>query len=165
MRNKELDVAGAKVPPGTLFEKDGKRREFVRLIPANRLTSAAVEWRRPGQVCRSYSCSEHAWSKWLRGACEVNQQEPMEEPSLFEHVQVSADGSTVWVHSQDGSTVGRFSKRFGLDVHTTVSQQMAGATQCLHCTHTPPRLDDWQKFCELIQQHHGIEVSPSLIRI
>jgi len=89
----------------------------------------------------------------------------MEQFSQVKHVQVSADGSTVWVHAQDGSTVGRFSKRFGLDVHTTVTQQMEGADQCLHCTHVPPRSDDWLTFCELMNQHHGIVVNPALIQI
>ncbi len=59
-----------------------------------------------------------------------------------DQVQISADGGTVWVHVMDGSTVERFSKRFGLDVHTTVTEQIAGASQCLHCTHeTPGPLD------------------------
>ena len=49
------------VKPGTLFERDGKRREVVRLIPADRFTSSAVEWRRPGQEFRSSACSVHAW--------------------------------------------------------------------------------------------------------
>lgn len=82
-----------------------------------------------------------------------------------EQVQVSADQSTVWVHALDGSTVGRFSKRFGLDVHTTATQQMQGAAQCLHCTHVPATAEDWQLFCELMLQHHGIEVDSTLIRI
>lgn len=89
----------------------------------------------------------------------------MEQPYQAEQVQVSEDGSTVWVHALDGSTVGRFSKRFGLDVHTTVTQQMEGAAQCLHCTHTPPAPEDWQKFCELMQQHYGIAVNPNSIQI
>ena len=79
-------------------------------------------------------------------------------------VQVSGDATTVWVHALDGSTVGRFSKRFGLDIHTTVTQQMEGAAQCLYCTHAPPTLNDWRTFCELIAQHYGIEVRPSLIQ-
>ncbi len=82
-----------------------------------------------------------------------------------DQVQVSADGSTVWVHALDGSTVGRFSKRFGLDVHTTVTQQMEGAAQCQHCTHVQPSSEDWLKFCELMHQHYGIEVNPTLIQI
>lgn len=82
-----------------------------------------------------------------------------------DQVQVSADASTVWVHALDGSTVGRFSKRFGLDVHTTVTQQMEGSAQCLHCTHVPPTASDWQKFCKLMKQHYGIEINAALIKI
>ena len=81
-----------------------------------------------------------------------------------EQVQVSADGNTVWVHVMDGSTVGRFSRRFGLDVHATVTQQLAGASQCLHCTHSPPSHGDWRLFCSLMLQHHGIAVDEGLMR-
>lgn len=88
----------------------------------------------------------------------------MDSVYQFEHVQLSADGSTVWVHALDGSTVGRFSKRFGLDVHTTATQQMGGAAQCLHCTHVSPSSDDWLIFCDLMNQHHGIEVNPNLMQ-
>lgn len=35
---------------------------------------------------------------------------------MFE-IQLSANGETVWVHASDGSTVGRYSTRFGMDVH------------------------------------------------
>ena len=83
----------------------------------------------------------------------------------LELIQVSADRATVWVHAPDGSTVGRFSKRFGIDAHTTASQQMQGAPQCLHCTHSPPTAHDWQKFCDLMQLHHGITVDRDLIEI
>lgn len=86
-------------------------------------------------------------------------------PSEYlDQVQVSADGSTVWVHALDGSTVGRFSKRFGLDVHATVTEQLAGASQCLHCTHTPPSPGDWSLFCSLMLQHHGVKVDQGLMR-
>lgn len=81
-----------------------------------------------------------------------------------DQVQVSADGSTVWVHALDGSTVGRFSRRFGLDVHATVTQQLAGASQCLHCTHTSPSHGDWRLFCSLMLQHHEIAVDEGLMR-
>ncbi len=80
-----------------------------------------------------------------------------------DQVHVSTDGSTVWVHALDGSTVGRFSKRFGLDVHTTATQQMAGAAQCLHCTHEPAMHADWLNFCALMSEHHGIAVEADLI--
>lgn len=52
-------------------------------------------------------------------------------------IDVSSEGSTVWINSADGSCIGRFSKRFGLDVHRTLTEQMAGGSQCLHCTHEP----------------------------
>ncbi len=42
-------------------------------------------------------------------------------------IDVSALGDTVWVTGDDGSCVGRFSMRFGIDVHRTVTEQMAGA--------------------------------------
>lgn len=87
----------------------------------------------------------------------------MDQAYQADQVQVSADGSTVWVHALDGSTVGRFSKRFGLDVHTTVTHQMGGAAQCLHCTHTAATHSDWLTFCRLMAEHHGIRVKDDLI--
>lgn len=85
---------------------------------------------------------------------------------LLEQVEVSPDGKTVWVHALDGSTVGRFSKVFGMDVHTTITAQMEeGASQCLYCTHTKPQHGDWVKFCQLMLQHYGIQVDSTLIEI
>lgn len=78
-------------------------------------------------------------------------------------VQVSATGDTVWVHAMDGSTVGRFSKRFGLDVHTTVTEQMSGVGQCLHCTHEPAGQAEWKLFRELMRKHYQIHVDVNLI--
>lgn len=86
----------------------------------------------------------------------------MKQFPVAAEVQVSADGGTVWVHTE-GSTVGRFSKRFGLDVHATVDQQMAGESQCLHCTHTPPTHSDWLIFCGLMADHYGIDVDTALV--
>jgi len=79
------------------------------------------------------------------------------------HIQVSACGTTVWIHADDGSTVGRFSKTFGMDVHTSVSEQLAGAHQCLHCTHQAPTQEEWLQFCALMQQHYGIKVPANLV--
>lgn len=89
----------------------------------------------------------------------------MAQELFLEQVEVSADGRTVWVHSLDGSTVGRFSKVFGMDVHTTISEQIAGARQCLHCTHGKPSHSDWITFCALMQEHYGITVDSRLIQI
>lgn len=87
----------------------------------------------------------------------------MDFQQLDDQVQVSPDGRTVWVHSLEGSTVGRFSKAFGIDAHTTVTQQLAGAAQCLHCTHTKPDHADWVMFCKLMLEHHGIHVDQAAI--
>lgn len=78
-------------------------------------------------------------------------------------VQVSQDRKTVWVHAKDGSTVGRFSKTFGMDVHTTITEQLKGAGQCLHCTHEPPGQAEWDKFCDLMLKHYEITVDRSAL--
>lgn len=78
-------------------------------------------------------------------------------------IDVSADGKTVWVHSSDGSCVGRFSKTFGLDVHRDMTDQIAGAGQCIYCTHSPAGAREWLDFCEKIKEHHSIVVSPLLV--
>lgn len=80
-----------------------------------------------------------------------------------DQIQVSGDHSTVWIHGTDGSTVGRFSIRFGIDVHTTATQQLQGASQCLHCTHSAPTHADWLLFCSLMLEHHGVEVPVEIL--
>jgi hypothetical protein len=79
-------------------------------------------------------------------------------------IQVSSNGATIWVHASDGSTVGRFSKIFGMDIHTTIAQQLNGADQCLHCTHVKPTEADWYAFCASVLEHYGIDVDKSLIK-
>lgn len=78
-------------------------------------------------------------------------------------IDVSNDGRTVWVHSADGSCVGRFSKTFGLDVHKTAAEQMAGGSQCLHCTHEPAGSAAWEEFRAQIRANYNIEVPADLI--
>ncbi|MDR8093304.1 hypothetical protein KPB05_38255 [Burkholderia gladioli] len=73
-------------------------------------------------------------------------------------IDVSAAGDTVWVTGHDGTCVGRFSKRFGIDVHRTVADQLAGADQCLYCTHGAAGKEDWRKFCAAVSEHHAIDV-------
>ena len=79
-------------------------------------------------------------------------------------VDVSADGRTLWVHVLDGSTVGRFSKTFGMDVHTTITEQLAGSGQCLHCTHAKPGISEWLLFCDLMRDHYSIQVDRGLMQ-
>ncbi|WP_249193166.1 hypothetical protein [Burkholderia cenocepacia] len=78
-------------------------------------------------------------------------------------IDVSSRGDTVWVTAHDGSCVGRFSKRFGIDVHRTVTEQLEGADQCLHCTHEPAGEAEWKAFREAVLQHHGIDVPVDVI--
>lgn len=73
-------------------------------------------------------------------------------------VDVSALGDTVWVTADDGSCVGRFSKRFGIDVHRTAEEQTAGGAQCQYCTHGEAGEAEWQAFREAVLRHHGIDV-------
>ena len=83
--------------------------------------------------------------------------------SMRDRIQVSLDGATVWVHGDDGSTVGRFSKRFGMDVHTTASAQLAGEPQCLSCTHDVAGQAEWSEFCRLMKMHHGFDIPEHLM--
>jgi hypothetical protein len=85
------------------------------------------------------------------------------EVEAEDQIQVSEDGGTVWVHALDGSTVGRFSKRFGVDVHRTMTAQISGEEQCLSCTHEPACPEDWRRFVDLMKQHHEITVPLDLI--
>lgn len=78
-------------------------------------------------------------------------------------VQASSDKTTVWVHGPDGSCVGRFSKKFGLDVHTSITDQMRGASQCLNCTHEPASIKDWEAFRSDMMTHFNIPVDRELI--
>ncbi|WP_084688044.1 hypothetical protein [Paraburkholderia oxyphila] len=73
-------------------------------------------------------------------------------------IDVSSRRDTVWVTAHDGSCVGRFSKCFGIDVHRTATEQLAGADQCLRCTHEPAGEAEWREFCEAVLLHHEIEV-------
>lgn len=97
--------------------------------------------------------------------CPVNPHPELVDPDENPHIQVNQSRDTLWVHSLDGSTVGRFSKRFGMDVHNTVSDQLAGAPQCLHCTHVPATQADWMEFCRLIQLNFGICIPLEIIEI
>jgi hypothetical protein len=78
-------------------------------------------------------------------------------------INVAPDRATVWVNAGDGSCVGRFSKRFGVDVHTTATEQLAGRPECLMCTHGPADRAAWLLFVDAMRQHHGIHVPDQLI--
>ena len=84
----------------------------------------------------------------LAGLRRLTQGKLMSLKMVGQHaVQVSQDRGTLWVHAPDGSTVGRFSKRFGIDVHKTFAEQLDdGAKPCLHCTHAAAGPDEWLAF-------------------
>lgn len=73
-------------------------------------------------------------------------------------LEVSRLRDTVWIHSfADGSTVGRFGK-MGVDIHNSVSEQLAGAPQCRLCTHGKVTLEDWELFREKAVEFWGVNV-------
>lgn len=71
----------------------------------------------------------------------------------------------VWVHAPDGSTVGRFDVRFGIDIHNTVTDQMAGKPECLHCTHETPGTEEWSLFRAHANQHWGLDVPEDAVEL
>jgi hypothetical protein len=77
--------------------------------------------------------------------------------SLEYELQLSDNLDAVWVHASDGSTVGRFG-RMGIDLHNTVTDQMAGMPECRLCTHGKPTAADWQLFREKAFEWWGVEV-------
>lgn len=76
---------------------------------------------------------------------------------MYYEIQVSLNNDTVWVHSSDGSTVGRFG-RFGIDIHNTVSEQMQGKSECRLCTHGRVSLPDWKLFIEKSLTFWGVVI-------
>ena len=79
-------------------------------------------------------------------------------------IQVSTCGNTLWINAEDGSSIARFSKRFGMDVHNSTTDQLEGKPQCLHCTHIKPTLKDWITFRQKILEHFNIELPLNLIK-
>ncbi|WP_230390894.1 hypothetical protein [Reinekea sp. G2M2-21] len=84
------------------------------------------------------------------------------------HSQFSADSEyqaefshyrdAIWVHScADGSTVGRFGKN-GVDIHNTITEQLAGAPECRHCTHGRVTAADWQMFREKALEYWRVDI-------
>ena len=71
---------------------------------------------------------------------------------------IESDGRTVWVAAEvDGSCIGRFGM-MGLDVHRSMTEQMAGFGECLLCTHGPTTTSDWDTFKRAMRDLHGVDV-------
>lgn len=87
------------------------------------------------------------------------------QDKLEYQVQYSASKDTLWVHCSTGETVGRFSSKFGMDIHNTIKDQEKGSPQCLHCTHGKPTPEDFDLFCEKAKELWGVEIDKSQIEI
>lgn len=68
----------------------------------------------------------------------------------------------VWLQASDGSTVGRFG-RMGIDLHNTITEQLAGLPECRLCTHGQTTPEDWQLFREKALEWWGIDVPDNAI--
>ncbi len=79
-------------------------------------------------------------------------------------VRVAQDGKTVWVNGPDGGAIGRFSKQFGMDVHSTAVEQMSSGRQCVGCTHGPAGEEEWEVFRSKMLEHHGVRLKRNLLR-
>lgn len=66
--NKTIVMSNTNLKQGLVYERDGKRREVVRLIQGGRLIPPAVTWRRPGDEWKTNSCSLRTWNKWVESA-------------------------------------------------------------------------------------------------
>lgn len=82
---------------------------------------------------------------------------PKTDNPLYE-LQLAENRNSVWIHSLvDGSTVGRFGM-FGIDLHTTLTEQREGASECRLCTHGRTTPSDWALFREKAMEWWGVEV-------
>lgn len=73
-------------------------------------------------------------------------------------LEISKQRDAIWIHSfEDGSTVGRFGK-MGVDIHNTVTEQLAGADQCRLCTHGRVGIKEWDLFREKALEFWNINI-------
>jgi len=62
----------------------------------------------------------------------------------------------VWINDATGC-LGRLGVH-GIDVHSTIENQVAGAPQCLFCTHGTVGPTDWPKFIDAMLEFHRIDI-------
>jgi len=71
---------------------------------------------------------------------------------------IESDGRTVWVAAAvDGSCIGRFGM-MGIDIHRSMTDQIAGLGECLLCTHGMTTVSDWETFTRGMRDLHGVVV-------
>lgn len=80
-----------------------------------------------------------------------------ETEPVFYQVEWSVRGDAVWIHCSDGSTVGRFG-RMGVDLHNSITEQLAGQPECRLCTHQRPTMADWIMFRQKAMEWWGVNV-------
>jgi hypothetical protein len=73
----------------------------------------------------------------------------------IERFEISSDGRTVWVNGE-AALLGRFGV-MGIDIHRPVDEQNS-LGECLHCTHGPTGLPDWEVFVIKMKEHFDIQV-------
>lgn len=79
------------------------------------------------------------------------------QKELFYEVEWSYLRDTVWINCSDGSTVGRFGK-MGIDLHNSITEQMAGQPECRLCTHGRPTVKDWALFRQKAKEWWDVDV-------
>jgi hypothetical protein len=82
---------------------------------------------------------------------------------MFYELQYSATKDTLWVHCSSGETVARYDTRFGMDIHTTIQEQINGKDQCLMCTHGKSNKEELDQFCDKVKELWGVEIDKSEI--
>jgi hypothetical protein len=74
----------------------------------------------------------------------------------FHEFEIIYGARAVWVNDATGC-LGRFGV-YGIDVHRTMDEQVAGLAECLFCTHGSVMAEDWPRFVEALQRFHQIDI-------
>ena len=93
----------------------------------------------------------------------MNDKSRIDHTNPIYDIQISSTYDTVWIYFYDGSTIGRFSKRFGIDIHTTVKEQIKTGKECIYCTHKPCDQADWEQFCLMIKEIYNIDIPNNIM--
>lgn len=87
----------------------------------------------------------------------------MKNKKSFYQIQYDYNRKVVWIHCSDGSTVGRFNKYTGIDIHHSMSEQIEGKPQCKLCTHVKPSKEDWLFFVEKAKELWNVDIDKNHI--
>jgi hypothetical protein len=74
--------------------------------------------------------------------------------------EILSAANAVWVNDATGHCIGRFG-RLGIDVHHPVAVQLEHGGQCQACTHGRTTEAEWQRFRQLMWEHHQVRVPDS----